>query len=67
MRITAVQFRVLSTIHSAPGQELAADKIAGVTQDALLRKGLIEACSRLYFGPRSLRYCLTADGKKLFQ
>jgi hypothetical protein len=65
VRITPVQSRILTAIANAPGKELGADRISRITQEALLRKGLVEACPRLYFGPRSLRYRLTEEGKKL--
>lgn len=66
-RITPAQFRALSAIHNSPGKQVEAKEFAGVTWQALLQKGLVEQCPRLYFGPRSLRYRLTEDGKEWAQ
>lgn len=63
-RITPAQFRALSAIHNSPGKQVEAKEFATVTWQALLRKGFIKECVRLYFGPRSLRYQLTEDGKE---
>lgn len=62
-RITPAQSRALAAIHKSPGKQVEATEFATVTWQALLRKGLVEECPRLYFGPRSLRYRLTEDGK----
>lgn len=63
-RITPAQFRALVAIYNSPGKQVEAEGFATVTWNALLRKGLVEECPRLYFGPRSLRYRLTEDGKE---
>lgn len=62
MRVTAVQSLKLKKIHEAG--EIESTNIARVTSAALLKRGLIESCPRLYFGPRSLRYRLTDAGKQ---
>jgi hypothetical protein len=62
-RLTPAQQRAIQAIHNSPGKQVEATEFAGVTWDALLRKGLIKECVRLYFGPRSLRYQLTKDGE----
>lgn len=66
-RITPAQYRALKAIHTSPGKQVEATEFAWVTWDALKRKGLIEECTRLYFGPRSLRYKLTKDGEEWAQ
>jgi hypothetical protein len=63
MRVTPTQAKVLILISNTAGG-YDASYMASVTEESLLRKGLIEKCARLYFGPRTLRYRLTETGKQ---
>lgn len=65
MKVSPVQMAVMVEIDSAVGHELEANDIPTLTFRALLRKGLIEPCARMYFGPRTARYRLTIEAKVL--
>ncbi len=62
MPLSPVMCRALEFIHATG--EAAVEKFARATWEALLLRGLVEQCSRLYFGPRGLRYRLTPRGKR---
>lgn len=55
---------MIKRIDSSPGSFIEDQDMPHATGQALLAKKMIEECSRLYFGPRSLRYRLTDAGKQ---
>lgn len=63
MRLSPAMLRVLREMKKKG--ELPVEKIPTSTWYALDARGVIESCPRLYFGPRSERYRLSAKGKEL--
>jgi len=60
--MTPVMYRTLQEIKRR--REMPDEFMNRATRDALFRHGFIEECTKLYFGPRDLRWRLTDLGKK---
>ena len=61
LRITAGM--IVAMVTAKKDGSVLAKHMHPATRDALVKRGLVEECARLYFGPRELQYRLTETGK----